>query len=226
MRSLAHAVILSGSQQSFSAKKCSVTIRYGTLSWGSPANQSSLLSSPKFRLWMDFDDDCLSCGGLAQNCASVRQKQTIEEMSRLGGTGEVQQHRCYYRQWSESVAQRFATVHFPERFSICLEMQPHDSCGYTVSCKFYCRFSAPRLGLFHVKQFCLKLQIKVVSVLVALVGGWTIQAKCRFSAQPIGLRGFEFEFSDFCSESGFERLFFEPNGPVFQGLYDCVCYDF
>jgi len=34
-------------------------------------------------------------------------------------------------------------------------------------------------------------------VLVALIVGWRIPPKCRFSAQPIGVRAFEFELSDF-----------------------------
>ena len=35
------------------------------------------------------------------------------------------------------------------------------------------------------------------SVLVALIGGWTIQPKCRFFSQPIGIRGFYFALSFF-----------------------------
>ena len=36
------------------------------------------------------------------------------------------------------------------------------------------------------------LRFSVISVLVALLGGWTIQQNRPFSAQPIDLRGFEF----------------------------------
>ncbi len=66
----------------------------------------------------------------------------------------------------------------------------YSSVDYSTDCTPKRSTVAKILRLFHVKQFCHKLQIKGVVVLVALIGGWTIQVKCRFSAQPIGLRAF------------------------------------
>ena len=36
------------------------------------------------------------------------------------------------------------------------------------------------------------LRFSVISVLAALLGGWTIQPECPFSAQPIDFHGFDF----------------------------------
>ena len=48
----------------------------------------------------------------------------------------------------------------------------------------------------------------VLSVLVALLGGWTIQPKCLGSAQQIELRGFDFAAVFFSQKSGFLYPFF------------------
>ena len=53
--------------------------------------------------------------------------------------------------------------------------------------------------MFHVKHLQF-FNFSAFSVLVALIGEWTIQPKCRFSAQPIGLQRFYFALSFFFTE--------------------------
>ena len=52
------------------------------------------------------------------------------------------------------------------------------------------------------------LRFSVFSVLVALLGGWIIQRKCRFSAQPIDFQGFDFSPCVFSSFPSFLSDFF------------------
>jgi len=89
----------------------------------------------------------------------------------------------------EAIASEFSSI-------FLLWFQQMSCCCYLIG--FGClRPLGPKVANVSRETILPQATNKGFVVLVALIGGWTIQAKCRFSAQPIGLRDFDFELSNF-----------------------------